>query len=42
MRESFDLAGNCVCPDCLTQGKAKAIIKMRKAKKAVRSQNAIR
>ncbi|MEG9862701.1 MAG: cysteine-rich CWC family protein [Parvularculales bacterium] len=42
MRESFDLAGKCVCPDCLTQGKAKAITRMRRQKKAVRSQNAIR
>ena len=42
MRDNFDLAGKCVCPDCLTQGKAKAITKMRKAKKAVRAQNAIR
>jgi len=42
MRDTFDLAGKCVCPDCLTQGKAKAITKMRKAKKAVRAQNARR
>ena len=42
LRGSFDLAGKCVCPDCLTQGKAKAITKMRKQKKAVRQSNAIR
>ena len=24
LRESFDLAGKCVCPDCMTLGKAKA------------------
>ena len=42
MRGSFDLAGACVCPDCLTMGKAKAITKMRKQKRAVRKNNAIR
>ncbi len=42
LRGSFDLAGDCVCPDCMTLGKAKAITKMRKQKKAVRKDNAIR
>ena len=42
MRGSFDLAGKCVCPDCLTMGKAKAITKMRKEKRAIRKTNAIR
>ena len=42
MRGSFDLAGECVCPDCLTQGQAKAITRQRKAKRAVRASNAIR
>ena len=32
LRTNFDLAGNCVCPDCLTKGKAKQITKMRKKK----------
>jgi hypothetical protein len=42
MRQNFDLAGKCVCPDCMTLGQAKAITKMRKRKKAVRSSNSIR
>jgi len=42
MRDSFDLAGKCVCPDCMTLGKAKAITKMRKEKRSVRKANAIR
>ena len=42
LRGSFDLAGKCVCPDCLTLGKAKAITKMRKQKRAVRSTNTSR
>lgn len=42
MRGSFDLAGKCVCLDCLTLGKAKAITKMRKERRNVRKQNAIR
>lgn len=32
LRQNFDLAGKCVCPDCLTQSKSKQIIKMRKKK----------
>jgi len=42
MRDSFDLAGKCVCPGCLTKGKAKAITRMRRERKAVRQSNAIR
>jgi hypothetical protein len=42
LRGSFDLAGNCVCPDCLTLGKAKDIIKMRKMKKQQRNASALR
>ena len=42
LRGSFDLAGKCVCPDCLTLGKAKAITKMRKQKRAVRATNTSR
>ena len=36
LRGSFDLAGSCVCPDCLTLGKSKSITKMRKIKKKQR------
>ncbi len=42
MRAGFDLAGKCLCPDCLTLGKSKAIVRQRKKKRAVRQQNAIR
>lgn len=42
MRDSFDLAGACLCPDCLTQGKAKAITRMRKEKRLTRQRNTIR
>jgi hypothetical protein len=42
MRGGFDLAGKCVCPDCLTLGQAKAITKLRKQKKSVRALNSIR
>ncbi len=30
MTGSFDLAGSCLCPDCLTGGKAKAITHQRR------------
>ena len=36
LRGSFDLAGSCVCPDCMTLGKAKQITKLRKIKKQQR------
>ena len=39
MRTSFDLAGKCVCPDCLTLGKAKQITKMRKKKAEQRAKD---
>ena len=42
MRGSYDLAGKCVCPDCLTLGKAKEITKQRKKRNIVRQQNSIR
>jgi hypothetical protein len=42
LRGSFDLAGKCFCPDCMTLGQAKAITKMRKQKRAVRANNQIR
>ena len=42
MREQFDLAGSCLCPDCLTLGQAKAIIKQRKKRGKTRRNNAIR
>ena len=42
MRGGFDLAGKCVCPDCLTLGQAKDITRQRKKQRGVREQNAIR
>ena len=42
MREQFDLAGSCLCPDCLTLGQAKAITKQRKARQKTRRNNAVR
>ena len=44
LRGSFDLAGKCVCPDCMTQGQAKAITKQRKERQKHRnaSKDAIR
>ena len=42
MRAQFDLAGHCLCPDCLTLGQAKAITKQRKARQKARRNNAIR
>jgi len=42
LRGTFDLAGSCVCPDCLTLGKAKEITKMRKIKKQQRVSSAVR
>jgi hypothetical protein len=42
LRGSFDLAGKCVCPDCMTVGKAKEITKMRKIKKQQRVSSAWR
>ena len=41
LRANFDLAGKCVCPGCLTQVKAKQIIKMRKKKRAQRKADKI-
>jgi len=38
MSQQFDLAGSCVCPDCLTQGKSNAITKQRKARAKQRQQ----
>ena len=42
LRGGFDLAGVCVCPDCLTTGKAKAMIKSRKVKQRQRAASALR
>jgi len=42
MRQTFDLAGSCLCPDCMTLGQAKAITKQRKLKKDQRRNTAIR
>ena len=39
LRSNFDLAGKCICPDCLTKGKAKLITKMRKKKNAQRRED---
>ena len=42
MRQSFDLAGKCVCPDCMTLGQAKAITRARKVKRTNRRNTAVR
>ena len=42
LRGGFDLGGACVCPDCLTMGKAKAMIKSRKVKQRHRAASALR
>ena len=41
LRTNFDLAGKCFCPDCLTEGKAKQITKMRKKRTAQRNADKI-
>ena len=41
MRQSFDLAGKCVCPDCMTLGQAKAMVRARKIKKQNRRNAAV-
>jgi hypothetical protein len=42
LRGSFDLAGQCVCPDCLTAGTAKSMIRARKARQRQRAATSIR
>ena len=42
LRESFDLAGKCVCPDCMTLGKAKAMVRARKVRKRQRRETPIK
>ena len=42
LRESFDLAGKCVCPDCMTRGKAKAMIRARKTRQRQRRETPIK
>ena len=42
LRQSFDLAGKCFCPDCMTLGKAKGITKARKARKSQRDNSAVK
>lgn len=42
LRQSFDLAGKCVCPDCLTLGKAKEMTRARKVKQKSRQNSSIR
>ncbi len=39
MTGNFDLAGDCLCPDCMTQGKAKAITHQRRSLKSKRRQD---
>jgi len=36
MTGGFDLAGDCLCPGCLTQGQAKLITRQRKRRKKQR------
>ena len=36
MTGSFDLADDCLCPDCLTAGQAKAITRQRRTQKIQR------
>ena len=36
MTGSFDLADDCLCPDCLTAGQAKAITRQRRTQKTQR------
>jgi hypothetical protein len=36
MTGSFDLADNCLCPDCMTAGQAKAITRQRRIQKSQR------
>lgn len=38
MAGRFDLAGRCLCPDCLTLGQAKKITKQRKERRSKREQ----
>ena len=42
LRGGFDLSGVCVCPDCLTMGKTKAMIKSREVRQRQRSALALR
>ena len=42
MRQGFDLAGKCVCPDCMTLGQAKAISKQRKVRREQRRNTSVR
>ena len=42
LRQSFDLAGKCVCPDCMTLGQAKDMTKARKARKSQRDNSAVK
>jgi hypothetical protein len=41
LRQNFDLAGKCVCPDCMTLGQAKQMVRARKIKKQNRRNAAI-
>ncbi len=42
LRQNFDLAGTCICPDCMTLGKAKQMIKLRKLRQQQRAASSLR
>jgi hypothetical protein len=42
LRQNFDLAGKCVCPDCMTLGAAKQMTKARKVRRKQRQNSAVR
>ena len=42
LRQNFDLAGKCVCPDCLTVGTAKQIMRARKIRQKQRKNSLVR
>jgi hypothetical protein len=42
LRQNFDLAGKCVCPDCMTLGTAKQMTRARKVRRRQRQNSAVR
>ncbi len=42
LRQNFDLAGKCVCPNCMTLGIAKQMIRARKVRRRLRQNSAVR
>jgi hypothetical protein len=42
LRQNFDLAGKCVCPDCMTLGTAKQMTRARKVRRKQRQNSAVR